>query len=148
VPDVSAVDTAVVSALAADAQLQAVCPGGVYFGVAPRDRRQFVLVALVVDFSEWQFAEDSADRRAIEDITYNVKAVVMDSVGSDVEAAAARIDAVLEDQPLTIPGYGWMSTVRTERIRYPEVDSVDQNIRWWHQGGHYRVMVTPLGEGQ
>ena len=147
-PDVTAVDTAVVSVLAADTYLQTLCPGGVYFGVAPQGRRQFVLVALVVDFSDWQFAEVSGERRAIEDITYNVKAVVMDSVGSDVEAAAARIDAVLEDQPLTIPGYGWMSTVRTERIRYPEVDSVDQNIRWWHQGGHYRVMVTPLGEGQ
>ena len=147
-PDVTAVDDAVVSVLQGDAQLQALCPGGVYFGVAPQGRRQFVLVALVVDLSDWQFAEVPALRRAIEDITYNVKAVVMDSVGADVEGAAARIDALLEDQPLTIPGYGWLSTVRTERIRHPEVDSVDQNIRWWHQGGHYRVMVTPLGEGQ
>lgn len=145
--DSSAVDAAIVGRLAADAQLLVLCPGGVYFAAAPRGRTMgFVLVALVAAFDEAVFAEAPALRRAIEDITYSVHAVVMESAMSQAEAAAARIDALLEDSPLTIPGFGWMSTRRAERIRYSEVDSVDSNIRWQHHGGQYRVQVTPMSE--
>ena len=49
-------------------------------------------------------------------ITYAVQAVLPTSAMGPATQAAARIDALLEDQPLTIPGYGWLSTVRVERL--------------------------------
>lgn len=147
-PKSVSVDTALVSVLAADAALLALCPGGVYFGTAPQSRRNFVLVTLVASFDQAQFAAAPQLRRAIEDTTYLVRAVMLDSATGNADDAAQRIDELLEDQPLQIPGYGWLSTVRTERIRYPETDTVDQTIRWQHHGGHYRVQVTPIGEAQ
>ena len=64
--------------------------------------------------------------------------------GRALTDAAARIDALLEDQPLTVPGYGWLSTVRVSRIRLPsELDPSDKSIRWQHHGGRYRVQVAP-----
>jgi hypothetical protein len=76
---------------------------------------------------------------------YLVKAVGLASTGADVKAAAARIEAVLEDVPLTIPGYVHMVTCREARIRYTEVDAVDDTIRWQHRGGHYRVQASMPG---
>jgi len=70
--------------------------------------------------------------------------VVLTSAMAPATDAAARIDALLEDQPLTVPGYGWLSTVRVERIREPgELDPGDTSIRWQHHGGRYRVQVAP-----
>ena len=36
--------------------------------------------------------------------------------GANMKAAAARIDALLEDQPLTVAGYTWMTMHREEPI--------------------------------
>ena len=44
--DASAVDTAVISKLAGDAQLLALLPGGVHFGLAPQGVTAFALVAI------------------------------------------------------------------------------------------------------
>ena len=140
----SAVDTAVITHLASDATLATLLPGGVHFGLAPQGKTAFALVTLDESADVAVFAETPAQRRAIEVVTYAVQAVVLTSAMAPATDAAARIDALLEDQPLTVPGYGWLSTVRVERIRDPgELDPSDKSIRWQHHGGRYRVQVAP-----
>jgi len=144
VADSSAVDTAVITHLASDATLATLLPGGVHFGLAPQGKTAFALVTLDETEDISVFGETAAQRRAIEVVTYAVQAVVLTSAMAPATDAAARIDALLEDQPLTVPGYGWLSTVRVERIRDPgELDPSDKSIRWQHHGGRYRVHVTP-----
>jgi len=140
----SAVDTAVITHLASDATLASLLPGGVHFGLAPQGKTAFALVTLDESADVSVFNETPAKRRAIEVVTYAVQAVVLTSAMAPATDAAARIDALLEDQPLTVPGYGWLSTVRVERIRDPgELDPSDKSIRWQHHGGRYRVQVAP-----
>jgi hypothetical protein len=144
VPDSSAVDTAVIARLASDATLAALLPGGVHFGLAPQGTTAFALVTIDETADIAVFAAAPAARRAIEVITYAVQAVVLTSAMAPATDAAARIDALLEDQPLTVAGYGWLSTVRVERLRDPgELDPGDKSVRWQHHGGRYRVQVTP-----
>jgi len=144
VADASAVDTAMIAKLAGDATLMTLLPGGVHFGLAPQGVTAFALVTVDETADVGVFAEAPAARRAIEVITYAVQAVLPSSAMAPATQAAARIDALLEDQPLTIPGYGWLSTVRVERLRPAgEPDAVDKNIRWQQTGGRYRVSVTP-----
>jgi hypothetical protein len=145
VADASAVDTAVIGKLAGDAQLLALLPGGVHFGLAPQGITAFALVAIDETADHAVFGQG----RAIEEITYAVQAVLPTSAMGPATQAAARIDALLEDQPLTIPGYGWLSTVRVERLRPAgEPDAGDKNVRWQHAGGRYRVQVTPTVQGK
>jgi hypothetical protein len=135
--DSSDIDNALVAKLGADPELLALCPNGVYFGIAPPGASRFVLVSIVeaVDLRTY-------DGRAGESIRYAVKAVMH---GGDSKAAAARIDALLDDQPLTVAGYLWASTVRDPddpRIRYPEADDKDTTLIWQHRGGNYRVEMA------
>jgi hypothetical protein len=136
----SEIDNALITVLLADATLTGLMPDGVYFDVAKPKAQRFVIVSLVT-------ADDEPvlGGRGYEDVLYLVKAVGLVSTGADVKAAAQRIDALLEDQPLTIPGYVHMVTCREARIRYTEVDEVDDTIRWQHRGGHYRVQASIPG---
>jgi hypothetical protein len=138
-PDSSDIDAAVVMKLGSDPQLLALMPNGVYFGEAPPGLKQFVVVSLVIAIDVPVFHE-----RGYEDVLYLVKAVELSTMTPrNARAAAARIDELLEDQPLAIPGYGWMMTARSERVRYPEVDDRDRSIRWEHRGGRYQVHAAP-----
>lgn len=134
--DSSGVESAIIAALLADAALTALMPDGVYFDEADENSQRFVLVSLVD-------AQDVAifGQRAYEDALYLVKAVALSTSGGDVRAAALRIDAVLEDCVLTVPGYTWMGMARDRRVRMTEVDDADAAIRWYHRGGRYRVQV-------
>lgn len=138
-PDSGDIDAALLMKLGSDAQLLALMPNGVYYGEAPPGLKQFVIVSLVLATDVPGFGA-----RAIEDALYLVKAVELGSMEpSNVRAAAARIDELLERQPLTIANYGHMVTMRTERVRYPESDDRDRLIRWEHRGGRYQVMAAP-----
>ena len=139
-PNSSAIDNAVVAVLLADATLAGLLPDGVYFDVAKPKAKRFVIVSIVETLDEPVLGS-----RGYEDVLYLVKAVGLVSTGVDVKAAAQRIDELLEDQPLTIPGYVHMLTCREARIRYPETDEVDDTIRWQHRGGHYRVQASIPG---
>lgn len=136
--DSSEVDSAIVAKLMADAQLTAAMPDGIFFDEASQGKTKFVIVSLVTEFDTPMF-----NARAFEDATYLVKAVALGSSGADVKTAAARIDAVLDGQPLTITGYKLMTLQRVERVRYTEVDEIDKSIRWQHRGGRYQVMASP-----
>lgn len=138
-PDSSDIDTAIVTKLQNDATLAALMPGGAHIDEAPAGTKpQFVIVSLVDEHDEPMFGA-----RAFEDAVYLVKAVELSTVAvKNIKAAAARIDALLENGTLTIAGYGLMTLRRESRVRMTEVDDVDASIRWQHRGGRYQVVVS------
>jgi hypothetical protein len=136
--DSSLIDSALIQKLANDAQLKSLLPDGVFFGEAPPNLRNFAIVSIVeeLDVAEFQ-------RRAIEDTLYEIKAVCFGTGATNDKAAAARIDALLEDQVLAVTGFDCVGMTREKRIRYPEPDDLDPSIRWQHRGGLYRVQMAP-----
>jgi len=144
-PDSSDIDQALIAKLGADATLLGLMPNGVYWDEAPAGSKQFVIVSFVEQADEQAF-----DGRAFEDGLYLVKAVELidPAVPKNSKAAAARIDALLQDQLLTVTGYSFMAMFRERRVRIQEVDEANTAIRWWHRGGHYRVVMSPTTGAQ
>lgn len=146
-PDSGEIDNALVNVLSADATLLGFVPDGVYFDEAPQGKQNFAIVSLIdaVTLSQWAPA---TERRAAERCEYIVKVVMLNGSSANARKAAARIDALLEDQAeaLRITGYTCLSIVRTNRIRDTEVDTVDATIRWQHRGGHYRIVAAIGGD--
>lgn len=136
--DSSNVDAAIVAALKADTALAALMTDGVFVDVGPGGAERLVIVSLLAHEDVYVF-----EGGAWEQCTYLVKAVARATSGVDLKAAAARIQAVLQDVPLTITGYSHMLTRRAERIRYTEVADDDRDMRWQHRGGQYEVWVSP-----
>lgn len=138
-PDSSDIDSALVVKLGSDATLLGLCPNGVYVDEAPPGATRFVIVSLVEEADEATFGTG----RTIEDALFTVEARMLSTVtGANIKAAAARIDVLLEDQPLTVAGYTWMTLHREARIRITEVDDVDTSIRWYRRGGQYRLQMS------
>ena len=141
VPDTSAIDAAVIALLSNDADLHALMPDGVYWDIAAEDKTHFVIVSQA---SHEDVDAQTGDRDPAplwERPIYTVKAVDENESGSTVNAAAARIHALLQGAPLTIAGYLCMICRRTERIRYTEIDSLTA-ARWQHRGGSYQVWAA------
>ena len=131
------VDAALVATLINDPQLMAITTDGAWFDIAQKNATKFILLSLLNEDDEPMF-----NGRAFEDAVYLVKAVTLASTGADVRLAAARIHALLDQKALDVAGYGQVTVMRIRRVRYTEVD--DQNdARWQHRGGHYRVMASP-----
>lgn len=142
VSDPSKVDAAIRATLLNDPQLAALMPGGVHFDVPSSGKTQFVVISLMFHEDTYVFGG-----RGFERSLYLVKAVDKNTDGADANAAAARIDALLQDQPLTITGYVHSLTARTERMRDTEVDGEDADARWQHRGAQYEVVVAPVAVG-
>ena len=139
VANVAAVDTALVARLAGDATLAALLPDGVWVDVAAAGKTRFAIV-------QHQTHEDVRGFGApalYETCQYRVTARVLETTGVNANAAARRIHRLLHDQPLAAAGYAPMSTLRVDRIKFQEVDAVDNDIRWQVAGGDYEVFVSP-----
>jgi len=137
--DVAAVDTALVAVLATDPTLIALVPDGVYLDVAPSNKTRFAIVSHVVHEDLEGFVSALYER-----VVYRVTARVLESTGVNVNAAASRIHALLHDQVIaSIAGYVHMATLRIERVKFTEVDAIDNDIRWQIAGGDYEVFVSP-----
>jgi len=138
-PDVRAIDQAVLAILTGDAILAALLPGGVHWDIAPAGLTQFVIVTLQ-DFTT--DAVFGADDGGTETISYLVKAVTRTGAADTALDAAARMHDLLERQPLTLTGTGYelMVMQRTRRVRFSEFDL--HNAEWQHIGGVYSVMVA------
>jgi hypothetical protein len=138
-PDSSDIDTALLAKLNADATLLGLLPNGAHWDEAPPGSTRFVIVSLIEEHDEPRFGS-----RSHEDALYMVKAVALTTAitAANMRAAAARIDVLLEQGTLTPTGYSLMAMQREERIRITEVDDVDPDIRWFHRGGRYRVVVS------
>jgi len=141
--DSSDIDAAIVAKLGADATLLSYCPNGVYVDEAPQGMTKFVIVSLIDEVDNPVFGH-----RAFEDALYLIEARMLSTAGGNIKAAAARIDALLDDQALTIgsppspvTGYTQMAMFRESRVRMTEVDEVDPSIRWFRRGGNYRVVM-------
>ena len=139
--DTSEIAAALIAKLGSDVELLGLCPNGVYWDEAPGGSTRFVIVSLVsaVDVGVY-------GGRAIEEGIYLVEARMLSTVpGANIKAAAARIDVLLEDQPLTVAGYVWSTTHRVEPTRITEVDELDPTIRWFRRGGQYRIEMSHNG---
>lgn len=142
-PDAGVIDAALVARLGADSQLLALMPDGVFFDEAPHGAQRFVLVTLV-SAKDVATQGRAGERRAMEDIVYEVTAVMLGSSAPECATAATRIDALLEDQPLDGAGYDGLACYRVERVRTTATDRSDAALRWQVRGGRYRVQVAPI----
>ena len=136
-PDSSAIDDAILAVLEGDAVLSAIVPDGVWIDEAPAQSRRFVIVSLVLGQDVATFGG-----RAWEERLYLIKAVVQALEPSAAIDAAARVNALLEDAPIAVPGYAYMTMHRIEPLQRTEVDEVNEKIRWQHRGGRYRVNMS------
>ena len=136
-PESSAIEDAILARLTGDATLEALTPDGVWLDEAPPGATRFVIVSLVASNDVAVFG-----RRAIESSLYLVKAVIEATGGGVAQQAAARIDVLLEDVPLDVPGYVWMTTHRLEPLERHELDPADARLSWQHRGGRYRVEMS------
>jgi hypothetical protein len=141
-PDSAEIDKALIARLSGDATLTGLLPEGVFVNEAPQGKTKFAIVSMVITLDRAQMAPPG-QRRAAEDVLYLVKAVTLGASRTLAGQAAARIDVLLEDQPLTITGYACASLAREERIDDTEIDDVDASIRWQHRGGRYRLVAIP-----
>lgn len=133
-PDSSLVEDALMARVRNDATLKSMCPDGVWWDVGDKKAKRFVVVSLV-DHSDVPVYGG----RAWENYLFLVKAVMLNSAGGSVKAAAARIDALLEDWQIPVTDFGHLSTHREARVRITEQDSENTAIRWLHRGGRYRA---------
>jgi hypothetical protein len=137
--DPSAVDNALVAKLLGDSTLRTLLPDGVFFDESNPGATRFVIVSLVDSHRE----PLQNGRTAYEDALYLVKAVTKSDSGANIQAAASRINALLDGGDLAPEGYGLLIMRLQGRLRRSEVDGVDKSIRWYHRGGHYQVMTRP-----
>ena len=138
----AAITTALLAALAGDAALLALMPDGVWFGRAPQGSSRFVVVSLVPGTADAY----AFDGHALETLSFRVEAIALGTRLSDADAAAVRIDAVLQDQTLAtfpIAGYKVLRTERMEPIQDGLDDPENTSVRWADRGGYYRVIVQP-----
>lgn len=139
-PDSQDIDTALLTKLSSDQALLNLMPDNVWFDEAPPGSKRFIRITLVDEADDQMFGA-----RAAEDARYLITAVALStapSAAANVKSAAARIDALLDNQPLTAIGYASMLMERESRIRTLEVDDVDPTVRWFHRGGTYRVVMS------
>lgn len=134
--DSAALDTAILGKLSSDSTLMALAPDGVWSDVAASGKTRFVVVSLSTHEDDYAFDGD------IEKATYIVKAVMLDTNPTNAKTAAARIHTLLQNVPLTVSGFDHLLLRRSERIRYTEVDALNNDARWQHHGGRYDAWVS------
>lgn len=136
--DSSDIHAALIAVLQTDPVLQALLPDGVYMDESARtDAKQFVIVTLNDSHDEPIFG-----RRGWEDKLYQVVAISRSGILTNMKAAAARIDVLLEDVPLVVAGYAWMKTAREREIDVRRRDDLDKAMVWFVRGGFYRVQMS------
>jgi hypothetical protein len=134
----NAVHRALLPRLSGDATLMGLMPDGVYWDISKAGKTRLVIVKLM-----HHDTVDMFGRCAFEQPSYLVKAVEYSLSPNNVNAAAERIDALLNNQPLTIDGYGLMTAQYLTDVRYQEPDTTNADQRWQHSGGVYLLMVAP-----
>lgn len=112
-------------------------PDGAWFGLAPAGKTRFVVVSQVSSHDVPQFQS-----RSFESLVYLVKAVHLSSSATTATTAAARINALLDFQVLTVAGYTHVWTERIEHVQYLEVDEQEADLRWQHCGGLYEIFAS------
>jgi len=138
--DSSQITRGLVEYLRGDPALRALMPDGVYLDRSPAGTSKFVIVSLVVGHDVPMFRE-----RAFEEPLYLIKAVELSTAAAlNVDAAAARIDTLLDHQLIPMIGYSCKAIIRSEYVQYTEDDDRDPSISWRHAGGRYQVSAAAL----
>jgi hypothetical protein len=132
------VDGALVAKLLADAPLMALMPDGVWWDVSGSGKTRVVIVKLMSHTVEQRFGG-----KAYEMPVYLVKAVELTKSSANAQAAARRIDAMLDGGTLAPTGYSLMTMQLEEEVHYQEADPDNADARWQHWGGMYSVWVSP-----
>lgn len=127
-----------INKLLTDTQLSALMTDGVWWEIAPHGKTKVVIVKLMAHTVTAMYGG-----RAYEEPVYLVKAVALGTTGTDVKAAAARIDALLDGGTLVISGYTVMAIQLQEYVHYVEADPTNADARWQHYGGLYGITVSP-----
>lgn len=139
--DTSELDAALLTRLAGDATLAALMQPGafVFFSQAPPGSTRFVILDRTQSFDVPVFSG-----RSHEDALYQIDARMLSTAGSegDMDAAALRIDQLLDGQPLSIVGYTLMTLQREEPIRMTEPDDLNPAILYRRRGGYYRLVAS------
>jgi len=139
VADSSLLDAAVVNLLLSDSTLMGLLPDGVYFDQATPGAQRYTLVTITSAPDLSMFGA-----RAFEGPIYLVLAVVLSVTGGNVQAAAARIDALLDGATVSATGYRSGVLRRLTRIRHSDPDAQDASHRWQTRGGEYELVVASM----
>jgi hypothetical protein len=125
-------EAALYAKLAGDATLSGLAPGGVWRGVAPVGTTGvFVAFAQVSGVDAYTLKD-----RATTTYNYLIKAIGPGESATPAWNAAARIDALLNDQPLTLSAGSVMSVRRERAMTMTETDGGEQ---YQHAGGYYII---------
>lgn len=138
-PDVGLVDAVIVSILANDPELAALCPDGVWWGLRrPEEGTAFVIVTL---FDSPAALPGLQDVTLYERSVYLVRATVLGTARANARQAAARIDALLDHRlpNLSAAGHVAMNCKRVDRVAFLEDDPTNKAV-WHHAGGQYELM--------
>jgi hypothetical protein len=137
--DANKIEGAIVGALAGDATLAGLLPGGVFWDLAPVGTTAFAIVSLSTSRGTNELADGITSRTFV----YLVKAVARGSSSAPTAAADARIQTILDRGSLDLSAAGCSLMVARwiDRIRYTE--NVSASEIWQHRGGRYEITVTP-----
>jgi len=143
VAETGSVDAAMVARVAGDSTLRALCPGGVYFGVAVQGAESFVVIDRLAHSNDRSIFGGNNN----ETYLYLVKAVLPGSSSIAARAAGDRIRQLFDlVGDLAIAGYALLAPVEeVESVRIVEVDDTNPDRRVQHWGGHYEVTVQRTG---
>lgn len=145
-PNSSNIDAAVLALLQNDTTLKTLIPGGVFLNNAPTGSTNHVLVSPVHPEDVRVFAG-----RGLEVVLYHVKAVALSTDNRNMNAAAQRIDELLDPQPpaplpvLVATGFVCVGLERDpslSRSRIHEPINGSYDPCWFHRGGYYRVWMS------
>ena len=139
--DTGTVDAAVIAVLAADAALTALCPDGVWYGVAGQGAKAFVLVDRAQHEIDHNVFGD-ADVLG-ESFVFEVTAVIPETSPEKARQAGARIRALLDGNDTLAPaGFALQKpVVEIVSVHYPEPDPNNPDRVVQHWGGHYDVQL-------
>lgn len=125
-------EAAIYTKLSGDATLAGLAPGGVWRGVAPLGTTGVIVVfSQVSSLDAYTLAE-----RATTTHNYLIKAIAPGESATPAWDAAARIDALLTDQPLALSAGSVMSVRRERAMTLTENDGGEE---YQHAGGYYII---------
>lgn len=128
--------TSLYARLSGDATLTGLLsgPAAIFYQVAPQTATfPYVILSKSAGTPDWQFAGAH-----VQTEIWIAKAIDKASSATRAEQIAARIDALLTDQPLTVDGGIALAVYRESDISYVETSGADT---FRHDGAQYRLVT-------
>lgn len=139
--DTEEIDEALVTLLNSDATLLGFAPGGAWWELAPQGTPTPFVIVTQEDHED-EGAQSQAD--AFERVVYGVQVMAPATSGaasgSNVDAAASRIKALLHHGSFVATGY---SIQLVQRLRRTKELVADGDRLWQIRGGEYQVWAAP-----